>query len=205
MKDFSNKQKFIGISLGSQSSVDTGVAILDKNLKIVTLDKLFTINDIMFFLDNLYAKDDALIVVSMADNTTMLSHKWKVYSKRYQLVQTTGGIKNVDDWQSRFASRGTEYFVKLKEQGYDIFRFEVSDIKMKLGLGGLFKSRSSFDCKFLQNILKTEYNLTELPSNMLPVSQLEAILGGIFAYKIAEANNAKVMYDYKGLDVLTFA
>ena len=40
---------------------------------------------------------------------------------------------------------------------------------------------------------------------MLPVSQLEAILGAIMAHKIAEENNAKVMYNYKGLDVLTFA
>lgn len=205
MKDFSTKQTFVGISLGNQSSNDTGVAILDKNLKIVTLDKLYTVEDITFFLDNLYGKDDAIIVISMTDNATMLSHKWKVYSKRYALVQTTGNIKNVENWQDRFSSRGAEYFSTLKEKGYDVFRYEISDIKMKLRLGGMFKNRSVHDCKFLQNILKTEFNMIELPSNMLPVSQLEAILGAIMAHRISAENHAEVLYNYKGLDVLSLA
>lgn len=205
MKDFSTKQTFVGISLGNQSANDTGVAILDKNLKIVTLDKLYTVDDITFFLENLYGKDDALIVISMTDNATMLSHKWKVYSKRYALVQTTGNIRNVENWQDRFSSRGAEYFNKLKEHGYDVFRYEIADIKMKLHLSGMFKNRSHHDCKFLQNILKTEYNMYELPTNMLPVSQLEAILGAIMAHKISEENSAKILYNYKGLDVLTLA
>ena len=205
MKDFSTKQTFVGISLGNQSTTDTGVAILDKNLKIITLDKLYTVEDLNFFLDNLYGKEDAIIVVSMADNATLLAHKWKVYSKRYQLVQTTGNIKNVEDWQERFSSRGAESLMKIKEQGFDIFRFEIADIKMKLGLSGMFKNRSPQDCRFLQSILKSEYGMSELPVNMLPVSQLEAILGALTAHRIAEENKAKVMYNYKGLDVLTFA
>ena len=141
----------------------------------------------------------------MADNATLLSHKWKVYSKRYALVQTTGNIQNLDNWQERFSSRGAEYFYKLKEQGFDVFRYEISDIKMKLRLSGMFKSRSHNDCKFLQNILKTEYGMSELPSNMLPVSQLEAILGALMAHKISAENKAGVLYNYKGLDVLTLA
>lgn len=205
MKDFSTKQTFVGISLGNQSSYDTGVAILDKNLKIITLDKLYTIDDIKFFLNNLCGKEDALIVISMADNATMLSHKWKLYSKRYQLVQTTGNIRNVADWQERFSTRGAEYFSTLKEAGYDVFRYEISDIKMKLRLGGMFKNRSPYDCKFLQTILKNEYGMSELPANMLPVSQLEALLGAVMAHKISEDNKAQVLYKYKGLDVLSLA
>ena len=205
MKNFSTKQTFVGISLGNQSANDTGVAILDKNLKIVTLDKLYTVDDISFFLDNLYGKEDALIVVSMADSATLLSHKWKVYSKRYALVQTTGNIRNAENWQDRFSSRGADCFNKLKEQGYDVFRYEIADIKMKLKLSGMFKNRSHQDCKFLQSILKTEYGMNELPANMLPVSQLEAILGAIMAHKISAENKANILYNYKGLDVLTLA
>lgn len=205
MKDFSTKQTFIGISLGNQSTADTGVAILDKNLKIITLDKLYTVDDINFFFDNLYGKEDALIVVSMTDNATLLAHKWKLYSKKYQLVQTTGNIKNIEGWQERFSSRGADCLIKLKDAGYDVFRYEISDIKMKLGLNGMFKNRSPHDCKFLQNILKSQYEMYELPSNMLPISQLEAILGAIMAQRISKENKAKVLYQYKGLDVLTLA
>lgn len=205
MRDFSTKQTFVGISLGNQSSNDTGVAILNKNLKIVTLDKLYTLDDIIFFLNNLNGKEDVLCLISMADNAVMLSHKWKYTSKKYQLVQTTGNIKNVDDWQERFSARGAEYFATLKSSGYDLYRYEIADIKMKLGLGGLFKSRSPQDCKFMQNVLKTRFGLSELPSNMIPVSQLEAILGAIAAYKVAQSSKLNVMYNYKGLEVLTLS
>lgn len=205
MKDFSSKQTFIGISLGNQSTNDTGVAVLDRNLKIITLDKLFTADDITFFLDNLACKDDALIVVSMADNATLLSNRWKLFSKRYQLVQTTGNVKNVEGWQNRFSSRCSEYFYNLSCSGYDIYRFETADIKMKLRLGGMFKSRSTYECKFLQNVLRTQYNMSELPSNMIPASQLEAILGAILARKIAEGNETEVLFNYKGLNVLSLS
>ncbi len=203
MNKFETKQTFIGISLGNQSTFDTGVAVLDKNLNIITLDKLYTVDDISFFLDNFQAKQDAIIVVSMTDNATMLSHKWKLYSKRYQLVQTTGDIKNVDGWQDRFSTRGAEYFLELKNKGFDIFRYELSDIKLKLHLSGMFKHRSPYECKFLQNYLVEEYGMRELPSNMLPASQIEAILGAILAHKISQNNNFQVLYNYKGLDVVS--
>ena len=63
----------------------------------------------------------------------------------------------------------------------------------------------AFVNSFLQNILKTEYGMNELPSNMLPVSQLEAILGAVMAHRISVENKAQVLYNYKGLDVLTIA
>ena len=58
--------------------------------------------------------------------------------------------------------------------------------------------------KFFRLKLLLRYSaMSELPSNMLPVSQLEAILGAIMAHRISEENKADVLYNYKGLDVLT--
>ena len=48
---FENKLYFVGISLGSCSTNETGVAIIDKNLNIITLDKLFSMEDVRFFLN----------------------------------------------------------------------------------------------------------------------------------------------------------
>ena len=54
--DFSNKHYFAGISLASGASIDTGAAVLDRDLKVITLDKLFTMEDVKFFINNFAGK-----------------------------------------------------------------------------------------------------------------------------------------------------
>ena len=48
-KNFENKLYFVGISLGSNSTNETGVAVIDRDLNIITLDKLFSMEDVRFF------------------------------------------------------------------------------------------------------------------------------------------------------------
>lgn len=203
MRDFSTKQIFAGLSLGNQSVNETGVAVINKNSEIVTLDKLFTVDDIIYFLENMPGKSDALILVSMADTATLLNQKWKVYSKRYQLVAANTLIKNVDNWMERFSTRGCEAFLKLKEDGYDIYRYDISDARMKLGVNSISKSRSPSDCKFLQNTFKNDLGYKTLPSNMLPVCQLEALAGATLALRIAQGKTSRKLFEYCGLDVLS--
>ena len=89
----------------------------------------------------------------------------------------------------------------LKEQGADISRFEVYLTRQKLNLYSNYKERSSADCKFLQNSLRTERGFDELPSNMLPVAQLEAICGTILACEKLK-NNTKQIFEFRGIDVI---
>ena len=59
-----------------------------------------------------------------------------------------------------------------------------------------YKDRTPIDCKALQDTLRLKYNLREWPVNMLPVAQLEAILGALLGQMIA----TKVTdFDYKKL------
>ena len=111
----------------------------------------------------------------------MLDGKWRVLSKSYQLINTLGDFPNKDNWTQRFSTRGCDLFLKLRDGGADISRFEVYLARQKLNLYSNFKERSSADCKFLQNILRTEYGFEDLPPNMMPVAQLEAIVGTILA------------------------
>ena len=43
---------YIGLSLAASSGMDSGVAVLDEDNKLIFLDKLYTMNDVMFFFDN---------------------------------------------------------------------------------------------------------------------------------------------------------
>ena len=101
----------------------------------------------------------------------------------------------------RFATRGSDLFLSLKEQGADITRFEVYLARQQLNLYSNYKERSSADCKFLQSVLRQEYGFAELPSNMTPAAQLEAIVGTILAVKKLEGNTKKI-FEFKNLDVI---
>ena len=91
--------------------------------------------------------------------------------------------------------------MKLKEEGADISRFEVYLTRQKFNLYSNFKERSSADCKFLQSALKYEYNFDSLPANMMPVAQLEAIVGCLLGEEKLKNNTGKI-FEFRGLDVI---
>jgi hypothetical protein len=89
----------------------------------------------------------------------------------------------------------------LHEKGADISRFEIYLTRQALNLYSNYKERSSADCKFLQAMLKNEYSFEEMPSNMMPMAQLEAVVGTILATEKLNGRIGKI-FEYKGLDVI---
>jgi hypothetical protein len=194
---------YIGLSLASGSSMDSGVAVIDENNKIIFLDKLFKMNDVMFFFENFSSLKNSKICVSVPSDRTMLEGKWRILSKPYQLVATNKHMPNRDNWTQRHSSRGTEYFKELIARGITINRFDIYMTRQSLHLNSCYKDRSPADCKFLQQALKFEWGFNDLPTNMMPMSHLEAILGALLA-KEYEKNpeNVSVIYDFRGMDVI---
>lgn len=195
----------VGLSLGPTSSVESGVAVRELATgKLIHIDKLFSMNDVNLFFENYPSVKNSIICVSLPWDNTMLEGKWRVLSKPYQMIHTLGHFPNTDNWMQRFSTRGSELFMDLKSQGADISRFEVYLTRQRLNLYSNLKERSSADCKFLQNTLKTEYGFEELPSNMMPVAQLEAIVGTILAEEKLKGNTKRI-FDFKNLEVINVA
>lgn len=204
-KQFTNKLFFVGISLGSCSTNETGVAILDQNQNIITLDKLFSMEDVRFFLKRFVGKQNAIINIALPENPQMLNAKWKLIAREYQLVQSSSLINQDSDWIKRYSHRGCDVFSELKSNGIDVFRYDIHELKSSLSLSGVYKDRSPVDCKALQSALKHKFGFKELPANMLPVSQLEAILGaylGLIMANKVEDLKSKVRSEYKGIEVI---
>lgn len=193
---------YVGLSLGASSSIDSGVAVLDEDKNIILIDKLYTMNDVMFFFDNFSGLNYSKICASLVWDRTMLNGKWRVLSKPYQLVATNPLIKNRDSWTQRYSTRGCEYFKTLTEKGIEITRFELYLTRQSLNLNSCYKERSPADCKFLQQMLKYEWGL-ELPTNMMPMSQLEAIIGALLAMENTKnPQNIKTLSTFKDFDVI---
>ncbi len=199
------KTSFIGISLGGLSTIESAAAVLDRNLKIITLDKLFSMSDVKYFLDNYAGKRNSVILVSVPENEIMLSSKWKYNSRTYDIVNLDNKMMNTDGWTNRFSTRGCEYFKELSNRGIDIFRFDIENMKKIFGNCCAYRERTPADCKALQDTLRIKYNMYELPVNMLPVAQLEAILGAFLAHMCSEGSDefeCKQVGTYEELPVL---
>lgn len=196
-------QYYIGLSLAASSGMDSGVAVLDEDNNIILVDKLYTMNDVMFFFDNYSALKYSKLCVSLVWDRTMLDGKWRVLSKPYQLVATNPLMPNRNGWTQRYSTRGCEYFKSLvEEKGIEIDRFELYLTRQSMNLNSCYKERSPADCKFLQQTLRFEWGL-DLPVNMMPMSQLEAIVGALLAReKARNPKNIKVVSNFKGFDVI---
>ena len=116
---------------------------------------------------------------------------------------TNENIPNRDNWTQRHSTRGSEYFKSLTEKGITVTRFDIYMTRQSLHLNSCYKDRSPADCKFLQQALKYEWGFADLPSNMMPMSHMEAILGAILA-KENEKNPQKMrtLYTFRELDVI---
>ncbi len=194
---------YVGLSLAATSSVDTGVAIIDDFNRITFVDKLYRMNDIMYFFDNFPSTKDSEICISLAWDRTMLNGKWRILSKPYQLVSTNPHMPNQENWTQRYTTRGAEYFKTLTEKGAVINRFELYLTRQSLHLNSCYKERSPADCKFLQQALKYEWGFEDIPVNMMPVAQLEAIIGAILAREnYLHPDNIKQISTFKDTRVI---
>lgn len=193
----------VGLSLGPSSSVESGVAVREiATGNLIYVDKLFSMNDVQLFFDNYTSLKNSVICVSLPWDNTMLEGKWRILSKPYQLIHTSEiPFVNKDNWTQRFANRGSELFLNLKNSGVDISRYEVYLTRQKFNLYSNYKERSSADCKFLQSALRYEYGFDNLPVNMMPMAQLEAIVGTLLAEEKLKGNT-KNIFEFRNLDVI---
>lgn len=198
---------FIGLMLASGANTESGVAILDRNNQIILLDKLFTMQDVQHFFDNFSSLKNSQICISLPWDNSMLNGKWRIFSKLYQTIGLNPKFPNTDNWTQRYSNRGSDYFNSMVEQGIKINRFELYLTRQSLELSSCFKERSPADCKSLQNALKIKYGFNSLLSNMMPMAQLEAIVGAILAKKINDNNEKnkeaeKSLFEFNGIPVL---
>lgn len=194
---------YVGLSLASSSGMDSGVAVIDENNQIITLDKLYKMNDIIYFFEHFTSLHNSKICVSVPSDRTMLDGKWRILGKAYQFVSTNKNIPNRLNWTQRHSTRGSEYFNELTNRAITVNRFDIYITRQSLHLNSCYKDRSPADCKFLQQALKYEWGFSNLPSNMMPMSHLEAVLGAIIARENEKhPQNIRTLYKFKGLNVI---
>lgn len=188
---------YVGLSISHAATEETGIAVIDNDLNILRLDKVYRLNDINFFLENLCGKNGAVIAADIPYNQMFLIGKWRQESKHYQPITIRTHYKSDQQWSKRQSTRGSDLCKKLNSQGYDVIRYNFAYSKQAMGIASPLQENTPMACKYLQDMLKEKIGLKNITSNMMPLSSLKALVGAYIAWQTINGEQGK---DFKTIN-----
>lgn len=206
IQKITNKFCFVGISLTSSSQSESGIAVLDRNLNLLRVDKIYTIVDLEPYIRNLAPADSVVICVDLPKNITAASGKWKQESKSVNFFRARKKQETDFEWAERFSDRGIDFCKTLSSMDIDVYRYYGYFTKNILSLNPPFKSRSPMACKALQMNIQNHLKINGIPSNLIALSGLDAIIGAYTAWKIETSHENvgyKLIGSHKNFNIVT--
>ncbi|NLF83229.1 MAG: hypothetical protein GX568_04505 [Candidatus Gastranaerophilales bacterium] len=195
-----NKQKFcfIGLSIGSAGSVESGISLIDRDLNLIRTDKVYNLSEIKQMISNTAPPENTVLCIDLPKNIMMLTGKWRIESKQTMTLN----IKKLSEskkslWKARFSDRGSELCKYFTELGMDVYRYNSAFTKTLLHLSPPYRSKSPSACKFLQEIIEERLHINNMPSNLLPLSTLNSLIGAYIAWTIGMARKEGGNIAYK--------
>lgn len=202
MQNLSSKENyFIGVALSNSSNYDSSICVLDRNMKIILLDKFYYAQDINYFFETSPYVKNSIVAFSVPYDNRILDGKWRIHCKNYKPLFDNFKI-NKDDWTNRISKRCLDTIKNLQERNIKVIRCDINQLRRSYGLCPHYLSRTSVDCKNLQTSLKIKYNFNQMPDNMLPASSLESIIVAMFAFDYIKGVETSTMFMLDSVPVL---
>ena len=180
-----SKLCFVGVSLGESGSVETGIAIIDRDRNLLRVDKSYNLSDLKTNLANIAPLESIVACIGMPRNMMMLNGKWRIESKQTQSFALGKFESDKYSWTQRFSDRGSELCKTFREEGMEVFRYNCYYTKNTLQINPPYRSRTPAACKYLQMIIENKLNISGMPSNLIPLPAMNAIIGAYTAWKMA--------------------
>lgn len=203
------KNCYVGISLGSSASAETGIAVIDNDFNLVRVDKVFNITDLTAYLNKLGPTKNMVVCVDLPKNMPVNSSKWKLEEKNVRPLKLNKNKDTSDmtnGWCERFSERGNDFCKTLSDAGADVYRYYCYYTKNLLRLISPYKYRSSVECKFLQTSIQNKLKINNIPNNLLPISGLDALIGAYTALRISKTHENigfKIIGEFKDFRIVS--
>ncbi|XVJ51845.1 MAG: hypothetical protein HEQ32_07125 [Vampirovibrio sp.] len=194
---------FVGIDLAPNASLESGVAILDRGLTLLRMDKLYSDDDILEALTQLGAPHTLVVCLDMPKNLS-ISGRFRQEEIKYHAMRldTPDYDRPVVD---RFSERGEQLYHKIKALGILPFLTYTPNTKSAFQFFFPYKSRSPQGCRALQSLIQEKLGVKNMPQNLAPSSVLEALLAAYTAWMTFAATlnqDFQIKVNHKDLHVL---
>lgn len=190
MTDIGKKTLFVGIDLAPIDTLETGIALLNRDKQLLRMDKLNDDAQIHHFIENVAPADNIVVTLDIPKSLEIPT-KWRQQEiKMHPLRLDVDGRELTD----RFASRAWEFYETARKKGIFIVAFFGHHAKMRYDIRIPYKVRSPAGCKALQRMIREELRVQDVPTNLAPSSVLDAMIAA-YAGWTAYAGEEGVHFD----------
>jgi len=180
---FRNKLYFVGIDMAPISTLETGIAMLDRNRQLLRMEKLDDDSGILRFLKNLAPPENMIVVLDVPKSLNIPS-KWRQQQVKMHALTTLNSHEDEAQlqWSDRFADRAREFYDNANKMGILTLNLFSPHAKLRYRLNTPYRTRSSYGCRALQALMKQQLNIKDFPTNIAPSSVLDAMIAGYSAW-----------------------
>jgi hypothetical protein len=168
------KWVFVGIDLAPNAALETGFVVLDRDLTLLRMDKLYTNDSIMTVLEELGSADTQVVAIDLPKNLAITGKLRQEELKNHFNRMEPNGFDRVA--VDRFSSRGKHLYNRiLSREGLPLLAHSAN-LKAAFKLFVPHRSRSPQGCRYLHSAIKETLGIKNMPSNLAPSSVLDAML-----------------------------
>ena len=194
---------FVGIDLAPNASLESGIAILDRDLTLLRMDKLYNDEAILDVLTQLGAANTLVVSLDMPKNLA-ITGRFRQEEIKYNAMRLDNPEydRPVVD---RFSDRAYLLYKKISDLGILPFLTYTPNTKASFKFFFPYKSRSPQGCRALQGLIQEELKVKNVPTNLAPSSVLEALLASYSAWSTFGGTLNKefeIKQNHHGLNIL---
>jgi hypothetical protein len=188
---------FVGIDLAPSESLETGIAILDTERNLLRMDKLGVDDDIVQYIQNLQPYTGTLIMIDQPKNLSV-ENRWRQEQIRMHPLQIYRDGGSPED---RFSERAMTLYDAIRDNENRLVFLHYNHLaKMRYNLQIPFRTRTPHGCRALQATIKTVLEIPNMPTNLAPISVLDAMIGAYSAWLMRYGSDETHFQLYKDED-----
>jgi hypothetical protein len=188
-----NKWMFVGIDMAPIESLETGLTVIDRDRRIVRMDKLNDDEQLLLFLENLSPPDNIVVALDIPKSLSIPS-KWRQQQIKMHPLCLENTMENATRElvpTDRFAQRAKDFYDEVSKRNILIFSFFAAHAKMRYDLNIPYRHRSPQGCRALQAMMRQRLGLQDVPTNLAPSSVLDAMIGAYTAWMLCKGKEGE--------------
>jgi hypothetical protein len=188
-----NKWLFVGIDMAPIENLETGIAVLDRDRRMMRMDKLNGDDELMLFLGNLAPPENLVVALDIPKSLNIPS-KWR--QQQIKMHPLHLGEPYFNGYRElvptdRYAQRAKDFYDAVNKKGILVVSFFTAHAKLRYGLNIPFRHRSPQGCRAMQAMMKQRLGIKDVPSNLAPSSVLDAMIGAYTSWLLCKGKEGE--------------